>query len=154
MIYISCSHLLHKNCHELRHVENQLQTAYAKKDLRRQIKEKETIRNEEKLRDYYDSLKMIEAGNNEKRAEEEKQVHENELKLEYKKAILEQKQEMKERQKLSSVSDPTDLDQEEINHRITSDLKKKCFQEEIEEFIRIKKELNENKRREENKIDE
>lgn len=149
--------MLHTNCHELRYVENQLRTAYSKKGLICQIKERETIKNEEKLRDHYDSLKMIEAGNNEKRAEEERKVRKNELNLEYKKALIEQNQEMKERRELSSMNSPIDDpidDLTENNHRKIPELKKNYSLKEMEEFVKMKKELNESKRREENKLDE
>lgn len=119
-----------------------------------QIKERETIRNEEKLRDYYDSIKLIEAGNNERRAEEEQQFRKNELKLEYKKALIEQNQEMKERLELSPMSGPIDFDLTENNHRKIPNLKTNYSLEEMEEFIKNKKELDESKRREENKLDE
>lgn len=85
--------LLQNNSHELRHVENQLRTAYVKKDLMCQIKEKEALKREEKVRVYYDDLRMIKSINDEKKEEIELQTQQNKLRSDHKKAITEQIQE-------------------------------------------------------------
>lgn len=102
------SQLLQNNSHELRNIEKQLRTAYAKKDLLCQIKEKEALKKEEKVRVYYDDLKMIENRNYENEEERKLQTRQNELKLDYKKAITEQMQEnAAEKRRLSSLkNDP------------------------------------------------
>ncbi|XP_050433227.1 uncharacterized protein LOC126841046 [Adelges cooleyi] len=79
-----------ENCHELRHMEKQLRTAYAKKEIMAQIKEKEAAKKEAKVRDYYDDLKMIEANEKEKLADEKSREKRLEQRARYKKAIVKQ----------------------------------------------------------------
>lgn len=73
-----------------------------------QIKEKEALKKEEKVKVYYDDLKMIESRNYENEEERKLQTRQNELKLDYKKAITEQMQEnAAEKRRLSSLkNDP------------------------------------------------
>lgn len=141
--------LLRNNSHELRCVERQLRTAYGKKELISQIKEKEAMKKEEKVREYNNDLKIIEADNNAKKAEIELQTRKNELKLEYKKAISDQLQNIAEkRQKISS---PYPL--VEFGHPVKDNLKTNCFKFDIDEFKRINSQLKDKERELSNKTD-
>lgn len=149
-----CSQLFHQNSHELRSIEQQLRTAYAKKELISQIKEREAIKKEEKVREYNNDLKIIEAGNNENEIEKKDRERRNELMLEYKNAILEQIREVTEKRRNSSPDRPMDFDFTKNGHRqgrkmINHDE----FRKEMEDLVKKKIELKEKERQEADKVD-
>lgn len=121
-----------------------------------QIEEKKVARQEEKVKDYFDGLKLIEAGNKELKTEAEQAVQKNELVLEHIRALEEQIRETKDRRESSPpTSDPVDFgpsgyNRERTKHRV----KGNYTREEIEEWIKIKNELKENERREANEMDQ
>lgn len=113
-----------------------------------QIKEKELLKKEEKVREYNDDLKMIEA---EKIGEEVKaklQARKNELNLEYKKAVAEQIRENAENQRDLPPDRPMDFEFTKNSHEQKNKIKTDCIREELNELIKIKNELKENERKE------
>lgn len=145
------SQLLQNNSNELRHIEKQLRTAYAKKDLLCQIKEKEAIKKEDKVRVYYDDLKMIETRNYENEEEKELQTRQKELKLDYKKAITEQIQEnAAEKRRVSSLKNhPFVFYQATGSSEVKKyNVKTSCSQKELEVFKKMENELKEIERKE------
>jgi hypothetical protein len=149
------SQLLQNNSYELRHIEKQLRTAYAKKDLLCQIKEKEAIKKEEKVRVYYDDLKMIETRNYENEEEKELQTRQKELKLDYKKAITEQIQEnAAEKRRVSSLmsslkNHPFVFYQATGSSKVKKcNVKTSCSHKELEVFKKMENEQKEIERKE------
>lgn len=149
--------MLYINCHELRHVEKQLRTAYAQKELLCQIKENEALKKEEKVREYYEDLEMIESGKTDTVTEIKRIARENEFKSKYKMAIEEQMQEMNERRRretsspqlgCSVVFEPT-----ENSRKLKQDLEINRCEQETEELKKIRNELKEREREEDNKMD-
>lgn len=148
------SQLLQNNSHDYRHAEKQFQTANAKNVLMCQIKEKEALKKEEKVRVYYDDLKMIETRNEEDKKEKELQTRQNELKLDYKKAITEQMQEntTKKQQVLLQKNRPIVFFDATGSSKVQkNNVKNNCPQKELEEYRKMKSELNEIERKESNK---
>lgn len=145
------SQLLQNNSHELRHVEKQLRTAYAKKDLMCQIKEKEALKKEEKVRVYYDDLRMIESRNDEYKEEIDQQTRQNELKLDYKKAITEQIQEnITKKQRVSLLkNNPFVIFEATGNSEVQkNNVKTNCSQKDLELFTKMKNYQKEIERKE------
>ncbi|CAH1724840.1 unnamed protein product [Aphis gossypii] len=146
IVEIKNNQLLQNNSHELRHIEKQLRTAYAKKDLLCQIKEKEALKKEEKVKVYYDDLKMIESRNYENEEESKLQTRQNELKLDYKKAITEQMQEnASEKRRLSSLKNDPFVFYEATGSREVhkNKITNSGSQKELELFKKVENELKE-----------
>lgn len=119
-----------------------------KKDLICQIREKEALKKEEKVRVYYDDLKIIEASNDKNKIERELQTRQHELKLAYKKAITEQIQENStEKRRVSSLKHRPFVffDATGSGEKI---VKTNFSQKEIEEFKKLNNELKELERKE------
>jgi len=119
-----------------------------------QIKEKEALKKEEKVRVYYDDLKMIETRNEEDKKEKELQTRQNELKLDYKKAITEQMQEntTKKQQVLLQKNRPFVFFEATGSSEVQkNNVKKNYPQKELEEYRKMKSELNEIERKESDK---
>lgn len=133
-----------------------MRSAYAKKELTCQIEEKKVAKQEEKVKNYFDDLKLIEAGDNELKTEAEKEIQKNKLVLEHKRALEEQIRETKDRRESSPPTSgpedfsPSGYDCERTKHRV----KGNYTREEIEEWIKIKNDLKENERREADEMDE
>ncbi|XP_050520599.1 meiosis-specific nuclear structural protein 1-like [Daktulosphaira vitifoliae] len=143
----------YENCHELRHLEKQIRTAYAKKELLAQIKEKEAKKIEAKVQDYYDDLKIIEVNEIEKRMEKELSVKQHESKLIYKKQLEKQWADTmneKNAQKAIQMHCPLNFGNSETNSKEDKILQMKNFKKEIDECVRLK---NEFKEYEQNQID-
>lgn len=143
--------LLQNNSHELRHVENQLRTAYVKKYLMCQIKEKEALKREEKVRVYYDDLRMIKSINDEKKEEIELQTQQNKLKLDHKKAITEQIQENtteKQRQLLTKNRPFVCFEETGCSKAQKNNAKTNFSQKELELFTKMKNDQKEIERKE------
>ncbi|XP_025194177.1 meiosis-specific nuclear structural protein 1-like [Melanaphis sacchari] len=151
IVEIKTNQLLQNNSYELRHTEKQLRTAYAKKDLLSQIKEKEALIKEEKVRIYNDDLKIIETRNYENEEEIELQTRQNKLKLDYKKAIIEQIQEnAAEKQRMSSLKNqPFTFYEATGNSGVKKcNVKTNCSQKQLEVFEKMENELKEIERNE------
>ncbi|CAI6372646.1 unnamed protein product [Macrosiphum euphorbiae] len=151
IVEIKTNQLLQNNSHELRHVEKQLRTVYAKKDLMCQIKENEALKKEEKARVYYDDLRMIESRNDENKEEIEQQTLKNELNLDYKKAITEQIQEniIKKQRELSLKNNPIVIFEATGNSEAQkNNVKTNCSQKELELFTKMKNDRKEIERKE------
>ncbi|XP_001944194.2 meiosis-specific nuclear structural protein 1-like [Acyrthosiphon pisum] len=151
IVEIKTNQLLQNNSQELRHVEKQLRTAYAKKDLMCQIKEKEALKKEEKVRVYYDDLRLIESRNDENKEEIEQHTRQNELKLDYKNAITEQIQEnINEKQRVSlQKNNPFVIFEATGSSAVQkNNVKTNCFQRDLELFTKIKNDLKEIERKE------
>jgi len=127
------------------------------KELLCQIKENEALKKEEKVREYYEDLKMIESGKSDTATEIKRIARENEFKSEYKMAIEKQMQEMNERRRretappqlgCSVVFEPT-----ENCRKLKQDLKINRSEKETEELKKIRNELKEREREEDNKMD-
>ncbi|VVC25088.1 Reverse transcriptase domain [Cinara cedri] len=155
MVELKTNQLIRNNCLELRCAEKHIRTAEATKIIQNQIKEKEAIKKEEKARNYYSDLKIIEASKNLDKSETELQNRKKQMKLEYKNAILEQIRERAE--KLLNISPRTPTAVDSINPK-ENGLKQrkalaKVFRKENDELIQIKNERQENERKETEKQD-
>lgn len=136
--------MLQNNSHELRCVEKQLRSAYGKKELLTQIKEKEVIKKEEKDREYYNDLKMNEIDNNAKKIEMESKIKNNALKLEYKNAFTQQLQEIdKKRREIFATRPPLEFGNRFKDKNNKSNLSKN----DIDQFIKIKNQLKDDERK-------
>lgn len=115
------------------------------------------MKKEEKVREYYDDLKMIESGKTDTATEIKRIAQENEFKSEYKMAIEEQMQEMNERRRRETL--PTQLscsvvfEPTENRRKLNQDLKINRWEKETEELKKIRNELKEREHEEDNKMD-
>lgn len=153
MLYIH-SQLFRKDSHELRRYEKQIQTAYLKKELMCQIKEKEALKKEQKVREYYDDLKRIEIGDYGIKYEIEEQAQKKESKFEYNQAIIEQIEENTAKKQLLRSQNRLNNSEPIINcHSQNKGLKSNFSKREMEELIQIKNDLKEKERKEADKMD-
>lgn len=150
--YNSYSQLLRENSHELRSVEQQLRRAYLKKELISQIQEKKAIKKEEKVKEYYDDLKLIETYNDKNREEIEERIRKKNLALEYKKGVTEQIKEIVERRRNLSPQRAMDYDITGNDRRPKIEKNKNCLRSEMDDFMKIKADLKENERKEVDKL--
>lgn len=108
------------------------------------------MKKEEKVRNYYTDLKMLEASKNWFKSEAELQNRKNQMNLDYKNALLDQIKEGTEKQlKLSPIIPTEDqpIDPRENCLKQKNELVE-CYRKEIEEFTKIKNERKDNERKE------
>lgn len=140
---------------ELRCAEKQIRTADATKILINQIQEKEALKKENKVRNYYTDLKIIEASKSWDKSETESQDRKKQMMLDYKNAILEQIRENNEKLPELPLKTPTAFDFIDPKENCVNKKNElaETFRKEIDELIKIKNERKENERKEIEKQD-
>lgn len=139
---------------ELRRYEKQIQTAYLKKELTCQIKEKEAMKNEQKVKEYYDDLERMKIGDYGIKHEIEEQSQKNKLKFEYNNAILEQIQKNTEKQQsFKSQNRYTNIEPTNNCYSQNKVLKTNCSKIEMDELVKIKNDLKKKEHEEAKKLD-
>jgi len=119
-----------------------------------QIKENEALKKEEENKLYCEELRRKESIDDENKMEKELQTRQNELKLDYKKAITEQIQEnATKKQRLLSLKNRPFVIFESTGSSVVqkNNVKKNCSQKEMEIFTKMKNELKETERKESEK---
>jgi len=115
------------------------------------IRESEAKKKEEKVRVYYDDMRMIESRNYEYKEEIEQTTRRNELKLDYKKAITEQIQEnitKKQRESLLKNNPFVIFEATGSSEPQKNNVKTNCSRKNMELFTKMKNDLKEIERKE------
>lgn len=119
-----------------------------------QIKEKELLNKEEKVKEYNNDLKMIKDKKVGEEVEAKLQAQKKELKLEYKKAITAQIQENAESKRNLQPDRPMNFEFTGNSREQKTKIKTECIRDELDKFIKIKNDLKENERKESDKTNE